>query len=164
MLLDKNNSDYENIYFIAGALAKPSALKKFKKVIMVKDKMAFATDGCRVHQAPTTLSNGYYMVLKRNKSQIIIEPTDCKLYPDIDLIIYQEYPKYIETKGLKDVSNFSYHIAAINKTNIIAPIPHVQDALSAGCFDISYKDNHSPLLFSDHDKKAYIMPLRPFEP
>jgi hypothetical protein len=164
MLLDKNNSDYENIYFTAGALAKPSALRKFKKVIMVKDKMAFATDGCRLYQAPTTLSNGYYMVLKRNKLQIIIEPTDCELYPDIDPIICQEYPKHIETKGLTDVSNFSYYISAINKTDIIAPIPHVQDALSAGCFDISYKDNRSALLFSDHDKKAYVMPMQPLEP
>ena len=162
MLLEKHHPDYKSFYFVSGTL-KENALRKFKKVVRVKNGVATATNGTQLYQAPVnddSIADGFYLVSKRNKSSVIIESTDCEMYPDLDTCISDwVFPNFIDTSGFKNHGAWAHYIAAINRKGITAPITPIQYVLDSGCLDIQYKDDHSPLLFKNDTLKAYIMPM-----
>ena len=163
--LNKSHVDFKSIYFAAGAL-NLKANRVFKTVLLVKDGNVYATDGCRLHIATIeNLKDGYYQVVKKTKTLILLATATCDLYPDIDCITTINYKYTIDTDILdhnegKD-TGFAYHVALINKAGFVIIPKQVNDVLQQDRFEISYNKHNQPVFFHNSNKAAYIMPMAP---
>lgn len=165
IIVMKTDPNFDGIYFTTGIL-KPKALRKFKKVLKVENGKVFTTDGGSLFVSPVTLGDGYYQLIKRTKTLVVLEDTKCDAYPEIADIININYQYTIDTSIIdyeKGKGNgYAYYIALINKAGFIIIPDRVNNVFSAGDFEISYNKLTEPVRFKhESGKQAYIMPMVP---
>jgi len=163
--LTNKQEDFENIYFVSGALSIKSTYRAYKTVLKVENDKIYATDGGRLHVANIKmLKDGFYQIIKRTKTLMVLENAECDSYPNLNDIFQIDYKHNIDTGHLdyntEKEMGFCYQIALINRSGFIVIPKQINDIMSFGDFEISYHKTTEPLFFKHNSgKEAYLMPV-----
>lgn len=119
-----------------------------------------ASDGIRIHscQSKTKFANGFYKVIKYNKSHIFLKHENISTpYPETKDILK---PANVKSFIITDVvTGYAAIIRALYKATFnyvfLCDLLITLDAFN--CFII---DDESPIVFTGIDKKAAIMPMK----
>jgi len=176
--LTKDSETFTGVKFVIAALDKNKDAFPHKKNLYVKDGVMTGTDGKRLHQfnenelfpdarpwERSTFENGYYEVVKNNKSEVIIEKIDLDYdYPDYeDAGIFwelQEAKKIIQPAENPDT--FYSSIVRVMDETVSVKHVYINDCLCLDEFTAWIAENSAekPLILTNGSKRAAIMPYR----
>ena len=80
--ITKRWDSFDKIHFVSAAVSKDT-IRPVLQYIYVENGVATATDGFRLHEVTgVDLDDGYYSVIKRSKSSVLLQPVESgKEYP-----------------------------------------------------------------------------------
>ena len=175
IITDKKDPMTSNLYWLTAALTKKKAdLRGHINHVYVKDGTITATDGNRLHHLKYTngrdYDNGFYKVIKRTKSSIILSYNEesAKLnYPNIEALIEKPEGHEIIAQRKEDFKTGKIHSFYVY-TEIIRALfentidyEYLNDALADDNeYTVTIKDDTSPIHFEREDRIALLMPLR----
>ena len=164
--LIKKHPDFQSVSWVIGCMSKCKDEKRFHIThLKVKGNCFTATDGNRVHHYESPggdYTDGFYRVIKKNKSHIFLTSygTDEK-YPCTDDVLTPAKVKPF-TVYRADWNCFFAYASIVRKLdeailnyNFIDDLLNLRDA-----FDCYIKNDKSPVVFTNQNKKAAIMTMK----
>ena len=168
---NKNTKHTKELLFIAAALP-TAAMHKSENLehIYSTGQKIVATDGHRLHiYTPTEcpLEAGYYQVIKKTKTEIILNPVELdQEYPDFERITP-------DREGKKDFTLYQYDNGRTAAPNLESKYAEVIRALPSGTINIKYfqdaclnsmtsfkvTDGVSPVCLYGESLQAVVMPV-----
>jgi hypothetical protein len=151
---------HEQLSFLAKALGKE---REFHKRIVVNGHCAIACGGVRLHHVVLDgLSNGHWIVIKSNKSEIILEKVDPCWYPSVKEIFRNRQGDAMDV-AVDDLTTIAHMVyRALPDAKATVDIKFLADIVQADTIMRLYvsDDPGAPIIFSAAGRTAFIMRKR----
>ena len=163
ILKKENEEKFKDFYFVTAALDK-NTTKENIKYLIVHDNKIICTDSKRLHMLlETDLEKGFYEVIKRTKSEIVLS----KNKEDQHVVLYNQ----IIPTNLADRKKIKWDEARILCVNISNLFKNLSDNNTIqikfledlqGTYDVYAEQftNDLPVLFKNEKRMAILMPCQ----